>query len=260
MRFICRSASSIFLTLAVACGTAALGKDKPAAGKVKDAVAIEKTVLVRDAGAAFEPVESFTPSDTFGVLVYLNEAKTGTRVKAIWKLVDAGGMKDRNLYEKEAVLTPALLQTAKEPNRLDFSLKHSEPAPAGSFKTEIYVNDVLAKTVEFKVGILTYTLDFCGSKKTQKPTEADLRQAVTDLDASKNDAFLVLSSSDTTYLQASGDPKTGFVLEHQEGDLKHHYKASRSDLTADDIVKALISYGTGTEEWKKTAEWVLMEL
>lgn len=106
----------------------------------------------------------------------------------------------------------------------------------------------------------SYTLDFSGTKKTQKPTEADLRQAVAALYPKKNDAFLVLSTSDTNYIQASVDSMGGFVVEYQEGDIKHHYQAKRSDLKADEVVKVLVFYVNGNDEWKKTTEWMLMEL
>jgi len=39
----------------------------------------------------------------------------------------------------------------EEPNRINFSLTHDAPFPAGDYKTEIYLNDELVKTVEFKV-------------------------------------------------------------------------------------------------------------
>lgn len=102
------------------------------------------------------------------------------------------------------------------------------------------------------------TLDICGDRKIQSPTESDIRQAVFALDTKKDDAFLVLGLTDMTYIQTSGDQKVGFDLEYQETDAKHHYRAKR-DLTADEIVKALVSYSAGSEEWKRTAEWELIK-
>ena len=103
------------------------------------------------------------------------------------------------------------------------------------------------------------TLDICGNKKIQKPTEADIRQAVLALDTKKGDAYLILGPTDMTYIQASGDQKAGFDLEYQESDIKHHYRAKR-DSTADEVIKALTLYSTGSDDWKKLAEWELMKL
>jgi len=55
-----------------------------------------------------------------------------------------------------------------------------------------------------------------------------------------------------------GDQKVGFALEYQETDAKHHYRAKR-DLTADEIVKALVAYSTGADDWKTMAEWELIK-
>ncbi len=62
-----------------------------------------------------------------------------------------------------------------------------------------------------------------------------------------------------TYIQAYANRKAGFDLEYQEADIEHHYRAKR-DFIADEIMKAFASYSTGSEDWKKMAEWELMEL
>jgi len=100
------------------------------------------------------------------------------------------------------------------------------------------------------------TLDISGDKQIQNPTESDIRQAVFALDTNEGDAFLILGPTKTkmTYIQTGGDQKVGFVLEYQETDAKHHYRAKR-DLTADEIVKALVAYSTGADDWKTMAEW-----
>ena len=109
-----------------------------------------------------------------------------------------------------------------------------------------------------KAKTMNCTLDICGGKKIQNPTESDIRQAVFALDTKKGDAFLVLGPTDLTYIQTSGDQKVGFHLEYQEADAKHHYRAKRY-LTADEIVKALVAYSTGADEWKTVAEWDLIK-
>ena len=98
------------------------------------------------------------------------------------------------------------------------------------------------------------TLDICGHKKIQNPTESDIRQAVFELDTKKSDAFLILGPTHMTYIQIGGDQNVGFEVEYQDTDAKHHYRAKRS-LTADEILRALVSYATGADEWKTMTEW-----
>jgi hypothetical protein len=101
----------------------------------------------------------------------------------------------------------------------------------------------------------TMTLDICGKKQIRNPTESDIRQAVFALDTNKDEAFLILGPTDMTYIQTTGDQKAGFIVEYQETDVKHHYRAKRN-LTADEISKALVAYATGADDWKAMAEWV----
>ena len=114
-------------------------------------VRIETTALVRKTSDKFEPVKSFKPDDTFAVLVFLSEPKTGTKVKAVWTVVDAGGMEDKQLLVKKIELTPEAVEGVKEANRINFSLSHDDPYPAGDYKVDIYLNGELAKTVEFTI-------------------------------------------------------------------------------------------------------------
>jgi hypothetical protein len=152
MKIIRLSAFVIFVSLSLAFTNASLGKEKDEdADDAEDGVSIEKVILVREAGDKFDPVKSFKPSDTFDVLVKLSEAKNGTRVKAVWTAVDAGGMENKKIFEKEVVITPEAVKGVKEPSRIDFTLSHDKPYPVGDYKTEIYLNGELAETVEFKI-------------------------------------------------------------------------------------------------------------
>lgn len=105
-----------------------------------------------------------------------------------------------------------------------------------------------------KTAAVNFTLDVCGQRKIRNPTENDIRREVYALDTNKADAFLILGTTDMTYMQTGGDQKNGFVLEYQENDTEHHYRAKRK-LTADEIVKALVSYSAGSGAWKSMAEW-----
>ena len=54
-------------------------------------------------------------------------------------------------FSKKIEITADAIKSVEEPNRINFSLTHDDPFPAGDYKTEIYLSDELVKTVEFKV-------------------------------------------------------------------------------------------------------------
>ena len=146
------SAFLIGCSLSLALGHSAIAKENDEdADDSESEVAIEKTVLAREVEDRFEPVKSFKSDDTFAVLVFLSEPKIGTRLKAIWTIVDAGGMENKKILEKKIEITADAIKGVEEPNRINFSLTHDDPFPAGDYKTEIYLNDELVKTVEFNV-------------------------------------------------------------------------------------------------------------
>ena len=139
-----------FLSLALS-HSAIAKEDDEDTDESESEVTIEKTVLAREVEDKFEPVKSFKPDDTFAVLVFLNEAVIGTQLKAIWTIVDAGGMENKKILEKNVEITPEAIKGVEEPNRINFSLSHDDPYPAGDYKVDIYLNGELAKTVEFRI-------------------------------------------------------------------------------------------------------------
>lgn len=101
------------------------------------------------------------------------------------------------------------------------------------------------------------TLTIAGEKKIPNPTAADIREAVLAMDTKTGGAFLVIEGSPMTYVQTSGDQRLGFEMEYQEANIRRHYRAKRR-FTTDEIVKVLTSYTTGADDWKKAAEWELL--
>jgi outer membrane usher protein FimD/PapC len=81
----------------------------------------------------------------------LSEPKIGTKLKAVWATVDAGGQQDKKILEKTVEIMPEAIKGVEEPNRINFSLTPNEPFPTGDYKVDIYLNDELAKTVEFEI-------------------------------------------------------------------------------------------------------------
>jgi hypothetical protein len=152
MKLTTLSAFVIGCSLSLAVGHSAIATENDEdADESESEVTIEKTVLAREVEDKFEPVKSFKPDDTFAVLVFLNEPVIGTQLKAIWTIVDAGAMENKKILEKNVEITPEAIKGVEEPNRINFSLSHKDPFPTGDYKIEIYLNDELAKTVEFKV-------------------------------------------------------------------------------------------------------------
>jgi hypothetical protein len=152
MKLTTLSAYLIACSLSLAFTSTTLGKEKDEdADESDNEVTIEKTVLAKETEGSFEPVKSFQPDDTFAVLVFLSEAKIGTKLKAVWTIVDAGGQQDKKILEKKIELTAEAVEGVKEANRVNFSMTHDDPFPVGDYKAEIYLNGELAKTVPFKV-------------------------------------------------------------------------------------------------------------
>jgi hypothetical protein len=152
MKMTTLSAFLIGCSLSLALDHSAIAKENDEdADDSESEVAIEKTVLAREVEDRFEPVKSFKFDDTFAVLVFLSEPKIGTRLKAIWTIIDAGPMANKKILEKKNEITSDAIKGVEEPNRINFSLTHDDPFPTGDYKTEIYLNDELVKTVEFNV-------------------------------------------------------------------------------------------------------------
>ena len=152
MKFTTLLAFLIACSLSFVLSHGAIGKEKDEdTDESESEVTIEKTVLAKETENGFDPVKSFKPDDSFAVLVFLSEPKIGTKLKAIWTIVDAGGHEDEKILEKKIELTAEAIKGVKEANRINFSLTHDKPFPAGDYKVEIYLNGELAKTVEFKI-------------------------------------------------------------------------------------------------------------
>ena len=152
MKFHTLSAFLIACSLSLVLGHSAIGKEKDEdTDDSESEVTIEKTTLAKKTADGFDPVKSFKPDDTIAVIVELSEAKIGTKLKAVWTIVDAGGKKDEQILEKKIELTPEAIKGVEEANRINFSLTHDEPFPTGDYKADIYLNGELEKTVEFKV-------------------------------------------------------------------------------------------------------------
>lgn len=69
------------------------------------------------------------------------------------------------------------------------------------------------------------------------------------------DSFVILARADHVYIQTSGDPKNGFVLEYRDGSEEEHYSCSTFNLTAEQIIRAFQSYLADDDKWRSELEW-----
>ncbi|MHC4745079.1 MAG: hypothetical protein ACYS8Z_24445 [Planctomycetota bacterium] len=93
-------------------------------------------------------------------------------------------------------------------------------------------------------------LDICGDKIIKNPSDEDIRNAFAKLDTKTSAAFIILSRTTMTYIQAAGDRNVGFDLEYQEAAIEEHFKAKDKIMTIDDVVDAFIAYRNGDKNWR----------
>ena len=110
-------------------------------------VRVTSITLAREQGDELKTVKNFKRADNpEHILVTLSEGNSGAHVKTVWTNLDAGGVTNQKLWEKELILDM--------PNpRADFSLSNtnSKLFPRGQYKIDIYLNDTLIDTVRYEV-------------------------------------------------------------------------------------------------------------
>lgn len=141
-------ALAILLTVGLACSdsgeTTATSDNTTTVTKPESesgAVAV-KSVILKNADE--ETVTSFKPSDlTHKASIEFSKMGAG-KVRGVFTAVNAGGEKNVKILEKEIELT-SLMNTA------NFTMKLDQPFPAGDYKLDVYLNDKLVKTHNYKV-------------------------------------------------------------------------------------------------------------
>lgn len=142
-------AIAILLTVGLACSDSGNDTAQPAttsndsgATKTNDSsVSIESITLMNEDD---ETVTGFKSAElTQKAKVKLSEFGKA-KVKGIFTAVNAGGEKNMKILEKE-------LETNSITNTADFTLTLDQPFPKGDYKLDVYLNDKLAKTVNYKV-------------------------------------------------------------------------------------------------------------
>jgi hypothetical protein len=141
-------ALTILLTVGLACSdsgeTTATGDNSTTQTKTEPesgAVAVKSVTLMN---ADDETVTSFKTSD-LAHKASIEFSKMGAgKVRGVFTAVNAGGEKNVKILEKEIELTSVM-------NTANFTLKLDQPFPAGDYKLDVYLNDKLVKTHNYKV-------------------------------------------------------------------------------------------------------------
>ncbi|HSI16001.1 MAG TPA: hypothetical protein VK961_28390 [Chthoniobacter sp.] len=98
------------------------------------------------------------------------------------------------------------------------------------------------------------TLEIAGEQRIPSPTDAQIREAVTSLDACTTYAFLILDRDARHSMEISGDAREGFEIEHYDGGSGRRYRAA-GDFGAERVIALLIGYRDSVPTWGEGVQW-----
>ncbi len=109
----------------------------------------------------------------------------------------------------------------------------------------LYLAKHEAKTMELVIN---------GDTVAEPVTDTLIGQSINAL-TGEGDSFAILEKASETYMQTSGGPSCGFVLEYRNGSESEHYSCSKFELTADEVIWAFQSYFADDGQWETKLEW-----
>jgi hypothetical protein len=137
-------ALAILLTVGLACSDSGETATNTTSATKTDSESVATVKSVTLTNADEETVTSFKPSDLMHK-ASIEFSKTGAgKVKGVFTAVNAGGEKNVKILEREIELTSVM-------NTANFTMKLEQPFPAGDYKLDVYLNDKLVKTHNYKV-------------------------------------------------------------------------------------------------------------
>jgi hypothetical protein len=96
--------------------------------------------------AAVNPTSTFSTTDNpFYCVVKVENTTAGAVLKGVWTAVDAGSAKNQQIASKTLTLEGGNNFVAH------FDLSMTNNTPTGSYKFEVFLNDTLAKTLNFTI-------------------------------------------------------------------------------------------------------------
>lgn len=96
-------------------------------------------------------------------------------------------------------------------------------------------------------------LEINGTRIAEPLTRQVIEDAVRGLDGD-GDSFAILSLTDMHYMQTCGGPGN-YVLEYQAGSLDQHFTCTKNPVSADDVVRAFLSYFETDGRWESDFDW-----
>ncbi len=98
-----------------------------------------------------------------------------------------------------------------------------------------------------------------GKRFTEGLTEDFLIEMLHTLDGQTR-SFALLAQTENDYIQTSGDPENGFVLEWYDGVSKKHYYCAEDRITVERVIKAFTLYMKKNETLKTDVSWDPLDL
>lgn len=94
--------------------------------------------------------------------------------------------------------------------------------------------------------------------RIERPTDAQIHEALATLQNDIANSFAILSQNELTYIQAA-PVDNGYILEFQEGDTSRHYQAVNL-LPLSAVIEAFQLYNRGDDTWKLKTQWQRLDL
>jgi hypothetical protein len=92
-----------------------------------------------------QSTETFSQAENIHCYIDWEKPKSGTKIKFVYIAVDAGTLKNETIKEVN------LVTVNDTDNLANSSLTSKKPFPKGQYKVDIYINDKLARTVQFEI-------------------------------------------------------------------------------------------------------------
>lgn len=93
---------------------------------------------------AVDVTQGFAPTDSMlHAVVTVSNAPDSTKLKAVWTAVEADGGQIKDQLIDQTEVTGGGVA--------DFTLSNNQAWPIGKYKVDVYLNDELARTVEFNI-------------------------------------------------------------------------------------------------------------
>ena len=88
------------------------------------------------------------------------------------------------------------------------------------------------------------------------PEAKTIEKALNELE----DEYAILSQDDMTYIQTSGSPERGFVVEYQIESTSNHFQSMDKSISLDDVITIFLLFAEGNSQWQDKIKWENLDL